>query len=315
MTGAGTVERDRRCDSAGGLWLGTAQLGLRYGIANRSGQPSLTEARAIVGQAFSCGYAGFDTARAYGESEAVLGACLQGREPDARVVTKLDPSVDVTRAAAIHEAVRSSLARLGRTRVWGLLLHREEQLSSWPGVTGRALRGLVDEGLVAHIGVSVYSPSAALAALGADGLDLIQLPANCVDRRMERAGIAVRAAERGVQVHVRSAFLQGLLLMSADAVPACIPRARAAVAALAGFAGRHGLERRTFTLQYVRCKWPGAGIVVGAESAAQVAENRCALDAARLDDGLAAAWDAAWPEDELPLVNPALWPRGDDRAA
>lgn len=315
MTDVGTVERDRRCESATSLWLGTAQLGLRYGIANRSGRPSTTEARAIVDQAFSCDYAGFDTARAYGESEVVLGACLQGREPDARVVTKLDPSVDVTGAAAIREAVRLSLARLGRMRLWGLLLHREDLLSSWPGATGRALRGLVDEGLVAHIGVSVYSPHAALAALAADGLDLIQLPANCVDRRMERAGIAARAAERGVQVHVRSAFLQGLLLMAADAVPARIPRARAAVAALDEFVCRHGLERRTFALQYVRYKWPGAGIVVGAESSAQVAENRCALDAARLDDGLAAAWDATWPEDELPLVNPALWPREDEHAA
>ena len=42
-------------DEANRLVLGTAQLGMPYGIANRSGQPDASQARAIVEAAWEAG--------------------------------------------------------------------------------------------------------------------------------------------------------------------------------------------------------------------------------------------------------------------
>ena len=103
------------------LALGTAQLGMPYGIANRTGKPDLAAARSIVDTAWDAGIRYFDTAQAYGDSESVLGQALENR--DAAIITKLPPKLE-----NVSQHLRESLRRLGRATIWGVLLHREEHL-------------------------------------------------------------------------------------------------------------------------------------------------------------------------------------------
>ncbi len=290
------------------LVLGTAQLGTAYGVANRVGAPDAASARSIVQAAWEGGVREFDTARAYGDSEAVLGRALLelGLAGQARILTKTDPGWDGRDADALRRDLDESLRRTGAARLGALLLHREDLLGLWDQGLGRILRELVDTGLVERVGVSVYSVKAALAALKLDGLDLIQLPSNILDRRFEAAGVFEKAALSGRTVHVRSVLLQGLLLMVPQDVPGHLAQAASIVEAFHGLARRHGLSPLEAALGYAARAYAGAGVLFGAEMPEQVRANLaafsrgvpecCASEARRLF--------AAVPEQ---ILNPSLW--------
>lgn len=204
--------------------LGTAQIGMSYGVANQPGQISRNEAAAILEYAWSSGMDTLDTAIAYGESEIRLGKIGVGRW---KVISKLpaipEPCPDVD--GWVQEMVRGSLERLKTVRLRGLLVHRSQQLLGQRGVAlYRALAAIKDQGLVEKIGVSIYSPNE-LDTLWPDfQLDLVQAPFNIFDRHLVTSGWLTRLSQAGTEVHVRSVFLQGLLLMEASKRPAIFDR-------------------------------------------------------------------------------------------
>lgn len=201
------------------LALGTAQFGLPYGIANRDGQVTRSAAKAILQQASEKGIDTLDTAIAYGESETCLGEIgTQGF----KVVTKLpavpDSCGDIT--AWINDQVSASLGRLGLSSVYGLLLHRPEQLLSLDGkVIFKALKYLKETGLVQKIGISIYAPGILDALTTRHRFDLVQAPFNLLDRRLFTSGWLQRLKQDGTEIHTRSTFLQGLLLMPRSEIP------------------------------------------------------------------------------------------------
>lgn len=194
------------------LALGTAQFGLEYGIANSRGQVPPDEVARIMAVAREEGVGTLDTAMSYGTSEAVLG---QVGVHGWRVISKLPPlppAVDVK--AWVSESVRGSLARLRGERLGALLLHRPaDLLEARADEVYDALVGLKNEGLVEEVGASVYHPQEIEALVGRFALDIIQAPFNVIDRRVLTSGWMTRLRERRVTLQVRSAFLQGLLLL------------------------------------------------------------------------------------------------------
>ena len=200
------------------LALGTAQFGLNYGIASPQPQVGFAEAKAIINYASGHGMTMLDTAMGYGDSEARLGEIgVSGW----KVVSKL-PEVP-TRGDVknwITDAVKSSLNKLKIDSLYGLLLHRPDQLS---GKTGpeiyETLQRIRVSGLVEKVGVSIYQPSELEDVFSVGDVDLVQSPLSVLDRRLITSGWLKRLADRGVEVHARSVFLQGLLLMSAEQRP------------------------------------------------------------------------------------------------
>ena len=201
------------------LALGTVQFGLDYGVANETGQVAFEEVHHVMDLAKTNEIDVLDTAIAYGTSEEVLGKVVVD---GFRVVTKLPPLAENQNNVAqwVTEQVRESLARLGQKKLYGLLLHRSEDLSaSQSGQLIQALADLKDVGIVQKIGVSIYSPDELEMVCKKINIDLVQAPLNVVDRRMETTGWLDRLKDDGVEVHTRSAFLQGLLLMQRSKVP------------------------------------------------------------------------------------------------
>ena len=201
------------------LALGAAQFGLDYGIANEAGQVPLSEAQLVLSIAKENEVDVIDTAIAYGTSEEVLGTVgVDGF----RVVTKL-PSLPEDQKNVAHwvtEQVRESLARIGQKKLYGLLLHRSEDLSGSRG--GKLIQALADvknDGFVQKIGISVYSPDELEVVRKKIKIDLVQAPLNVVDRRLQSSGWLDRLKDSGVEVHTRSTFLQGLLLMERSKIP------------------------------------------------------------------------------------------------
>jgi aryl-alcohol dehydrogenase-like predicted oxidoreductase len=290
--------------------LGTAQLGMRYGIANVTGQPDDETVTSIVSDVWSCGIRFFDTAQAYGSSEAALGRALAKVliSSRARVISKLRTDLETNDWNGIFRSVEGSVERLGIPRLWGMLLHSEEQLDYWQDSSLReALKAAKDANLVSYLGISVYSPERALLALEEKDLDIVQVPANLFDRRMERAGVFERARQLGKYVFVRSIYLQGLALMHSASVPKHIPLAAAAVLALEEFCTQHRLDRRHFAIDYVRRMAPAAHLIVGAETRSQALENCVFLGKESLDESLAREWTKCWPCDHDVLIDPRTW--------
>jgi aryl-alcohol dehydrogenase-like predicted oxidoreductase len=101
------------------------------------------------------------------------------------------------------------------------LLHRPGQLLEEWGVTlYDSLLGLKRHGLVEQIGVSVYRPEELDMICPHYALDVVQAPLNVVDRRLAKSGWLQRLRGQGTEIHIRSIFLQGVLLMGADVRPA-----------------------------------------------------------------------------------------------
>jgi len=201
------------------LALGTVQFGLSYGVANQGGQVSRLAARDMLKKATACGIDMLDTAISYGESETCLG---EVGTQDFKLVTKLpavpDGCADVK--SWVHEQVSASLTRLGVRAVYGLLLHRPEQLLGADGqMLSEILQDLKEMGQVQKVGVSIYSPSELDALTSQYQFDLVQAPFNLVDHRLRTSGWLQRLKQEGVEIHTRSVFLQGLLLMPQAAMP------------------------------------------------------------------------------------------------
>ncbi len=206
------------------LALGTVQFGQPYGIANQAGQVSLHEGKAMLQLAADNGIDTLDTAIAYGESEQRLGEIgIQGWQ----VVSKLPiiPNDCTDTLQWVTEAVNGSLQRLNVNSLYGLLLHRPQQLMEKNGdKLCCALQQLKQEGLVQKIGISIYDPSELDVLCNHYQFDLVQAPFNIMDCRLIDTGWLSRLAEQGMELHVRSAFLQGLLLMAPSDRPSKFDR-------------------------------------------------------------------------------------------
>lgn len=292
------------------LALGTAQLGQPYGIANRAGQPDENAVHAILEQAVRLGVRYFDTAQAYGRSEEIIGGYLRrdagAAAAQVRVVTKLLASAKLG-AAALEASLQGAWERLGERPIWGMLLHREAMLEDWDGRLGETLRRWQDRGRIVHLGVSVHSPEGMRMAIETPGLEIIQAPASACDRRMHRAGLLARAQTEGKKLFVRSVFLQGLMLLEPEEAARRLPQAVPLLTRLHAFCVERSIDRRRFAVGYVRHCAPGALLVIGSETADQIAENCRMVIEAPDDPTLYAEWDAEYPEDDPALVDPLTW--------
>lgn len=201
------------------IMIGSAQFGMHYGIANQNGQVHGQEIEKILSLAKSMQINQIDTASAYGESEAILG---QYANEEFDVVTKLLPlneeMDDINRYVKIQYL--HSLARLRRETCEGLLVHHAENLLGPKGEwVYEALSELKIAGFVKKIGSSVYSPEQVYALIDRFKLDIIQFPLNILDQRFLQHQLLLKLKQSGIELHARSIFLQGLLLMQYEKIP------------------------------------------------------------------------------------------------
>lgn len=204
--------------------IGTAQFGLSYGVANQVGQISKSDAAAILNYARHARVNMLDTAISYGDSEVCLG---NSGIQDFKIVTKLpslpDNCSDIN--SWVSGQLNKSLKRLGVRRIYGLLLHQPNQLLEKNGAAlDTAMQKLKEMGLVEKVGISIYSPAELDTLYSNYCFDLVQAPFNLLDNRLYSSGWLTRLKDDGVEIHARSAFLQGLLLIPQNKLPSKFSR-------------------------------------------------------------------------------------------
>jgi aryl-alcohol dehydrogenase-like predicted oxidoreductase len=288
------------------LMLGTVQFGLNYGIANRAGQPTFDDVKAILRCVHEQGINCIDTAAGYGTSEEVLGRALAELDLAGQfiIVTKvkhLPDGLSVRKSEQhVEESVLNSLKRL-RVEVLPVCLFHVEKNVGYVN----ALQKLKERGIVRHIGVSISTPPGAERALDTGLVDALQIPTNVLDDRY--ASVWTAAKQKGVALFARSIYLQGLLLMTdADTPPALaevIPIRRQ----LASLATQSGISMTELAMRYVLSIPELTSVLIGVDSVSQARENIALGARGPLSADLLAAIRQTVPALPEAVLNPILW--------
>jgi len=193
--------------------LGTAQIGLNYGIHNKSGKPSEAEAFSILNTAYDNGIEVLDTAYAYGDSEERIGQYINSTKRNFKICTKL-PHIPNQKNVSYY--INESLKRLSKTKIDFYLLHNIIQVNNKKIIDD--LFRFKKDGSIDKIGVSVYDVNDVEIVLEKGIFDCIQIPMNIFDRRLLKSGHLEKIKNQNLEIFIRSIYLQGLFFLELNKI-------------------------------------------------------------------------------------------------
>lgn len=197
------------------LVIGTAQLGLTYGKTNITGKPTSELSKQIIKYAIDNNIKTFDTAREYGDSEQILSS-VNDYTNDTCIITKLckfdyNNILESEIIDKVYESINTSMRNLNINKLPVLLLHDYKYYTNI--VIWNTLIKIRNEGTIGKLGVSVYNIDEAIAVLKDNYVEHIQLPINILDSYWDnKEFLDLIKKKNNITIHVRSIFLQGILL-------------------------------------------------------------------------------------------------------
>lgn len=281
------------------LVLGTVQFGLNYGINNQSGQVSQDEVDSILKLAYQNGIKTLDTSAAYGNSETVLGKSLNALELDYRIVSKYPQSLN-----RVVEAVLSdSLEHLCQRRIYGYLVHHFDFYLAHPQIW-KEMEFLKEKGLIEKIGFSLYSTMQLQYLLDHNvKFDILQFPYNLLDLQFEPYLKELKL--RNVEVHTRSAFLQGLFFKDLSALTDTLLPLKSYLESLHEYCNCNNLSIEQLALNYVASNLNIDGVLIGVDNCKQLQANIDALQKGIRQQDI--EFISSIRVLETKLLNPANW--------
>jgi aryl-alcohol dehydrogenase-like predicted oxidoreductase len=288
------------------LGIGTAQFGLKYGIANTLGIPSLGEVEKIFDICIKNGIAVIDTAPAYGNSESIIGNCLKKRN-NFKIITKTltfqDLKSDKIYIDNIEKTFANSLLALKQEHVYALLVHHAaDLLNPFGDILWRWLERVKAECLVKKIGVSVYDSQEIDSILERYPIEIIQLPINILDQRLLNSGHLIRLKKAGVEIHARSVFLQGLLLIQPDLLEEKFQRNKPLLEDLRLELRKSNLDIMTASLKFLLGIDEIDCIILGVDNSRQLIKNISAANSPARSFNF-----FKFSSKDLHLIDPRRW--------
>ena len=291
--------------------LGTVQFGLNYGIQG-NGQPHEESAFEMLTYAIINGIEFLDTASAYGEAEKVLGVFFN-KNPKMvqriKVVSKLKPdafsnnNTDEWSKIAVQNA-KDSIDRLCVDKLFAYLFHNATYIFNEKAV--EALYEVKRVGLSERIGVSIYTPEEAMKALEYPEIEVVQIPYNLFDHRLDKCGFFEKAKDMGVTVFARSSLLQGLVMMDPNNLPEKVSFAKNYLVQYQNLCKHFGLTSLHMAVGYVGNKYGIDYVVFGVDNLSQLKEYIEIKDN-NLPTDIINFIDKSFIDVEEKLVNPVLW--------
>ena len=145
------------------------------------------------------------------------------------------------------------------------------------------------------------------AALAIDGLAMVQLPFNVFDRRFAESGLIERAADCGITVFARSAYLQGVAFLAPDRLAPALSGLKGPLEGLHALTRSSGRPIAELCLQAALNEPGVASVVVGA-SRPQELDQSLAAATAKIDHGLLAELRRLASGVDEALIDPRRWP-------
>jgi aryl-alcohol dehydrogenase-like predicted oxidoreductase len=289
------------------LGLGTVQFGMDYGVSNQLGQTPPDRVNQILKFAVANGIHYLDTAPAYGNSESVLGELLDGSDRF-RIVTKTDKvgksSIEDSDIEIVLRTFDDSLKHLRQNSVYGLLVHHPDDLLAEGGEQlFHALLSLKSQGLVKKIGVSVYDKLQIERLCIKYAIDIIQIPLNVFDRRLLQDGYLQSLKQNHkLEIHVRSVFLQGLLLMNEEEVPPYLSAISPHLSKYRQANAARGISNLQAAIGFVDSLPEVDVVLVGVNDLPQLQEI-----VSSLDEFLDFSYLNSFGIEDTNLINPSTW--------
>jgi uncharacterized protein len=279
--------------------LGTVQFGLPYGISNVGGQMPTQEAMETFAAARNAGIRFLDTAAAYGTSREVIGAFHQ-TNPPFEVINKFISSTP----QELRMELDDSLRMMAIPHLYAWMYHKPGELHSHPE-SAEVLKESIAAGKVLHAGISVYSAEELESAIQTEWIDVIQLPFNLFDNWVRRGDAIQRAKKAGKEIHIRSAFLQGLFFMNPDELTGKVSALAPALSQLQTISQSAGLTLMEMALRYA-LRFPEIdSLVIGVDAAAQLKANLSAAEGELTQSQIEKIHQIHIPDPTM--LNPGNW--------
>ncbi|MDZ4677660.1 MAG: aldo/keto reductase [Oligoflexia bacterium] len=293
------------------LGLGTVQFGMNYGIANRHGKTPIDEVKKILNLARENNIQCLDTAALYGSSEEVLGEALPLNFPW-QIVTKTDTfgkrPVGEKEISRLEEVFHTSLKHLKQDFVYALLIHQPDDLIASGGTRlFKKMQEFKSQGLVKKIGVSVYDEKQIDWLLDMGGVDIVQVPINILDQRLIESGHLKKLKQAGIEIHGRSAFLQGLLLMDFDQLPSHLEIVCEHLKKLNLSVKVEGLTVLEAALGFVLMQEEIDRVIVGVNNTTEFKEILSAVGKVQNYSSKIKKLTSASKFEDVRILNPGLW--------
>ncbi|MEE9379267.1 MAG: aldo/keto reductase [Candidatus Lokiarchaeia archaeon] len=299
------------------ITLGTAQLGMNYGIANVSGKPEIEKALKILNYAWENGINSFESSPLYGNSEKIIGLFIselkENLKKDIVIISKL-PAVKNNcklNYKDIYEYIKNkikiSLNNLKLNCIPIYLLHHAPDINIKDGLVIKCLNQIKKEGLINQIGISIYNLKEVEEALKFREIDIIQLPLNIFDHRLIKSGLLKRLNKYGYTILARSIYLQGLFFLSPEKLPDYLKIAKQPLLKLRDLAREYHIDIAKLAFLYVRDLSEITSLVIGAENVNQLANNLKFLDEKALSSELSNILIEEFSDLSDKIINPSLW--------
>lgn len=255
------------------LILGTVQLGLEYGINNNEGKPSLQKSFDILNTAFDSGVRVLDTAEMYGNSQEVIGKFHQ-QNPNKifKVITKTTGE-NLSNNKELSNRITENLKILNVNKLYGYMFHNYESFNENRHLLEK-LSSIKNQGKIKHLGVSLYKNEELEDIIdNYNDFDFIQIPFNLLDNATKRKNILERAKEKGIQIHIRSVFLQGLFFKKNEELPNKISEFSSYLDVINSIKENFKITIQELALQYVLQKNYIDKVLIGVDNAHQLVNN------------------------------------------
>lgn len=253
--------------------LGTAQLGMKYGINNSEGMPSLGNSMKLLSFAFDQGIRILDTAEGYGKSLTRIGEFHKfNPKKKFKVISKISSKSFGFDKDKVFSLTKESLQKLQLDNFEAVLLHRFDDIKEYPELI-REIIELKKKGLLKNIGCSIYDLPELESLLNHEFVDIIQIPVNLLDRRFIQADLLRKMKNSGKRFHARSVFLQGLLFKPPEELPIKLRDLESSLSRLNNLSQNAQLSISELALSFVSSIEEIEGLIIGVDSIEQLRIN------------------------------------------
>ncbi len=299
------------------ITLGTAQLGLNYGVSNFTGKPDFNSTIEILKFAWKNGINTFDTAPAYGNSEEIIGSFISSiskKDVENIVISsklsKIELKENISFEILYNHIKKELFQSINNLKIKSIpiyLLHNVSDIYLKNGLVIECLNQIKNEGLINRIGVSVYNPEEVESSINFKDIDVIQVPINIFDHRLIKTGLLRKLKSKNYIIFARSIYLQGLFFINPEKLPKYLESAKKPLLKLKDLINECNIDIARLALLFVRDLPEIDSMVIGAEKLSQVAKNLEILNELPLGHEINKVIIEEFTEISEEIVNPSLW--------
>ena len=244
--------------------IGTAQLYSNYGIANKNKNYNLNKSLKFLNFAKSNNFTNFDTAYTYDKAHKIIGNWILKEKFLPKIYTKI-PKLKSTSKINIIKIFNHTMKDLNTKNIHGLLLHNSKD---WENKNLKIfINEILNKKIISKFGFSIYEKNEIIAD---PKIKILQVPGNIFNQEILLSEKLKKFSQNGGEVHIRSIFAQGLILMNIDEVPNEFEDCKKSIKVFQNISKEINVPPVILALACVKKIFPSSKIVLGFDNIDQL---------------------------------------------